>query len=166
MKVAIVDHGYNLETLRGLFENAELLRKHGLESIEAKPIVVYSADYQREETLERTKQVYHNAYQLVCAYEEGLQRIELSASDLGVLVIASNLGREGAGLDLISDIRKCRLGIALQHVPIAIIADFGDPLSSHRELDYLGINLTIDYIINERSQDALLELIRRVTEAK
>lgn len=166
MKVAIVDHGYNLDVLRGLFEDSELLGRHRIESIDAEPIVVYFDDSQRRETVERTKAVYDNADALVVPYKEGLERIKALADDIGVLVTAYDLGREGAGLDLISAIRQGDLGERLRGIAAAIIADFGDPLSSHRELDYLRIDLTIDYIINERSQDALLELIRRVTEAK
>ncbi len=166
MKVAVVDHGYNIEVLKWLFENDELLREHRLESVEAEPIVVYFDDSQRGETVERTRPFYDNADRLVVPYKEGLERIKALADDIGVLVTSYNLGREGAGLDLISAVRKGDLGERLQGVAMALIADFGDPLSSHRELDYLRINLVIDYIINERSQDALLELVRKVKETK
>lgn len=164
MITAVVDNGYNLGILKHLFEDSELLGKHGLESVELKPIIMYDTDSQRSEAVERTGQLYDNADELVVPYEKGLERLKALAGNIDVLVITCYLGREGAGLDLIGDVRRGNLGEKLREIPVAVIADFGDPLSSHEELKELEINLFIDYITNDTTQDALLELIREVKE--
>ena len=166
MKVAVVDHGYNLGILKGLFESPELLRTQGLESVGLEPIVVYRREPQRQGAVERTQKLYDNAEQLVVTYEQALERLRALAGDIGMLVVANTLGGDCDGLDLIGDVRRGRLGEQLKDIPTAIIADFGDPLSSHDELAGLRINMFLDYIIFDKVQDALLAYIRKLEQEK
>ncbi len=168
MKIAAVDYGYNLPILKNLFKNTALLEKYRLESIGLEPIFVYDKNSQRDKVLELAGQIYNNADEIVFTYEEGLERLKSLAGSIDLLIAACSLGREASGLDLIGDARRGNLGETLTDIPIAVIADFGDPLSPHTELNEagLGINLFIDYIFNAKNQDALLNLINEIQQTK
>lgn len=161
MKIAVVDYGDNIKVLKSYFEGERFLRRYWLESIELKPIVVYDTEAQRKEVIENLGNIYDNVNELIVTYDKGLERLREVGDDISVLIISESLGREGAGLELISAVREGDLGEKLKDIPIAIIA-CGDPMSPHQEkLKKLNINLFIDYL-DKTYLDALLELIKRL----
>lgn len=160
--IVVFDHGHNIAYIDQTLKNESGLQ---IEAYGIYDRTAPNAEAQRSAVVDRFGKVYDSPEKIVMPYDEGMQILQGLDGQARLLITADNLGREGAGRDLIQAIRQGKLGAGLQDILTALISNSSDPLCVTPGVAELGIALIMDYG-PAGSQQALAELVRKAEQGQ